>query len=240
MNYKVTLAYDGSKFHGWAIQPNVTTVQQTVINALNKILKEEVKIVGAGRTDAYVHAINQVFSFKTKQDLINMDFKKAMNDQLPNSIRIKSIQVVHDKFNAQHFALNKTYKYVIKTSSYDLFNNDYLYNYNKKINVSLLRKVSKVLLGKHDFLSFSTSELKDTIRTINSITFTKNKDLLIIRINGNGFLRNQVRMMVGSLLDINENKKDINSLRELLSNPKKGSCIRKAPGCGLYLEKINY
>ena len=88
MNYKVTLAYDGSKFHGWAIQPNVTTVQQTVINALNKILKEEVKIVGAGRTDAYVHAINQVFSFKTKQDLINMDFKKAMNDQLPNSIRL--------------------------------------------------------------------------------------------------------------------------------------------------------
>ena len=169
-----------------------------------------------------------------------MNFKKAINDLLPKSIRIKSVKIVNDNFNAQHFALNKTYKYVINTASYDLFNNDYLYNYNKKINVSLLKKASKALLGKHDFLSFSTSELKDTIRIINSISFKKDKNLLIIRINGNGFLRNQVRMIVGSLLDINENKKDKNSLEVLLTNPKKGSCIRKAPGSGLYLEKINY
>ncbi len=241
MTYKVTVSYDGSYFHGWAKQPSHTTVQQTIEEALNRLLNKKIPIYGSGRTDSYVHALNQVFSFSYDGQLMDFDnFVIALNNLLPKSIRIKSIKKINDKFNARFNAKSKTYIYVINQGEFDLFHNDYFYNYNKKINIRKIKKGAKLLIGKHNFLSFSTSTLNDTTRTINYIKISKKQNNVLIKVNGNGFLRNQVRMIVGSLLDFNEDKKTLDDFKNLLKNPQKGSCITKAPGCGLYLYKVEY
>lgn len=157
MTYKVTLSYDGSYYHGWAKQPNDISVQQTIEEALNKLLNKSIKIYGSGRTDAYVHAINQVFSFSYEGKLMNpKNFIISLNNLLPKSIRIKSIKKVNHNFNARFNAIDKTYIYVINENKFNIFTNDYVYNYNKKVNVPLLKKAAKLLIGKHNFLSFST------------------------------------------------------------------------------------
>jgi tRNA pseudouridine38-40 synthase len=112
--------------------------------------------------------------------------------------------------------------------------------YTHNINLPLIKKTAKLFIGKHNFKSFSTSELDDTIRIISSITFQKLNNHLTITIKANGFLRNMVRMIVGALLDVNERKKNIEQIKELLNNPEKGSSITKVKGCGLYLYKVNY
>ncbi|MDE7434066.1 MAG: hypothetical protein K2M43_03045, partial [Mycoplasmoidaceae bacterium] len=152
----------------------------------------------------------------------------------------KTIKLCNDNFDARFNAKLKTYLYVINTGKYNVFLNNYFYNYNKPINISLIRKGAKKLIGTHDFVSFSTSVLEDTTRTIKQINITKKDNLVYIKVVGNGFLRNQVRMIVGSLIDLNESKKSLSDFDKLLNNPKKGSCISKAPGCGLYLLKVSY
>jgi len=155
-------------------------------------------------------------------------------------LHFKKVDIVDEKFSARFNAKDKTYLYVLNTKKFNVFKHNYCYFYSQKIHLYKLRKASKILLGKHNFLSFSTSELDDTIRTINFIKIKKYHDQYLIFINGNGFLRNMVRMIVGCLLDVNENKKSINDLILLLNNPKKGSAITKLNGCGLYLYKVNY
>lgn len=241
MTFKAIVSYDGSFFHGWAKQPNNVTVQQTIEEALHKLLHKKITIYGSGRTDAYVHAINQVFSFSYDGQLMESNnFIVAINNLLPKTIRIKSIEKVNDKFNARFNAKSKTYTYIVNQGEYSIFQNNYFYNYNKKIKISKVKKAAKLLIGKHNFLSFSTSTLEDTIRTINFIKIYKKKERVFFVVNGNGFLRNQVRMIVGSLLDFNEDKKTLDDFQSLLKNPHKGACITKAPGCGLYLFEVQY
>jgi tRNA pseudouridine38-40 synthase len=143
-------------------------------------------------------------------------------------------------FHARFDAKNKTYQYIINNGKYDLFKSKYELFYPGKINLLLLKKGAKLLIGTHDFKSFSTSELNDTTRIINYIKFKKNLNRYYIIINGNGFLRNMVRMIVGALLDLNENKKTLEDFKRLLKEPKKGSAISKAKAGGLYLLKVYY
>lgn len=241
MTFKAIVSYDGSCFHGWAKQPSHNTVQQTIEQALQRLLNKKIAIYGSGRTDAYVHAINQVFSFSYDGALMETsNFIIAINNLLPKTIRIKSIEKVNNKFNARFNAKSKTYVYVVNQGKYSIFENNYFYNYNKRIKIHKIKKSAKLLIGKHNFLSFSTSTLENTTRTINFIKIYKKKNRVFFVINGDGFLRNQVRMIVGSLLDFNEDKKTLNDFDNLLKNPHKGACITKAPGCGLYLYKVEY
>ena len=121
-----------------------------------------------------------------------------------------------------------------------MFKNNYLLNYNKPINLDLWNQAKELFIGTHDFLSFSKSTLANTTRTINEIKILNYKGLIKIYINGNGFLRNMVRMIIGSLIDLNENKKSLSDIKRLISNPKKGSANTLANPCGLYLYKVNY
>lgn len=241
MNYKAIVSYDGTLFHGWAKQKNVRTVQQEIEDLLFKIFNEKINIYGSSRTDAYVHAIGQVFNFKIKNNNLKPNkLIKILNRVKPNDIKFISIKKVNDKFHAQYSAKSKIYEYIVNLGKENVFNNNYVLNYHHKVNLMLLKKVSKLFVGKHDFKSFSRSELENTIRTIHYIKFKKQSNKLIITINGNGFLRNMVRMIIGSLLDVNENKKTIADIKNLLNNPIKGSAITKVLACGLFLKKINY
>jgi tRNA pseudouridine38-40 synthase len=241
MNYKVIVSYDGTSFHGWAKQKDVRTVQQTIEELLSKIFDKKINIEGSGRTDAYVHAIEQVFSFKVKdssfkpQKLLNI-----LNTIKPSDIQFRSIKLVNDKFHARYLAKYKIYHYVINLHKENVFENNYIHNYKHKVDLKLMKKCARLFVGKHDFKSFSRSELTNTTRTIRYIKFKKQNNKLTISICGDGFLRNMVRMIVGSLFDINEGIKQLSDITKLLTHPLKGSAISKAPARGLYLLKVIY
>ena len=241
MNYLVDISYDGSSYHGWAKQKNNGSVQQTIEDSLSRIYQQKINIIGSGRTDAGVHAIHQYFSFyEQKVNLKPNKLIKALNSQLPNSIRINKIKTIVNSFNARYDAKSKTYLYVINIGKFNLFKNKYLLNYNKPIDLVLWKKAIKLFIGNHDFLSFSKSELSNTKRTISDIKIVKSKYIIKVYITGNGFLRNMVRMIIGSLIDLNEHKKSIADIKKLIDNPKKGSAITLASPCGLYLFKVIY
>lgn len=241
MNYLVDISYDGSSYHGWAKQKNNGSVQQTIEDSLSRIYQQKINIIGSGRTDAGVHAIHQYFSFcEQKVNLKPNKLIKALNSQLPNSIRINKIKTIVNSFNARYDAKSKTYLYVINIGKFNLFKNKYLLNYNKPIDLVLWKKAIKLFIGNHDFLSFSKSELSNTKRKISDIKIVKSKYIIKVYITGNGFLRNMVRMIIGSLIDLNEHKKSIADIKKLIDNPKKGSAITLASPCGLYLFKVIY
>jgi tRNA pseudouridine38-40 synthase len=203
------------------------------------MLDEKIYISASGRTDAFVHAHNQVFNFKTKKD-IDSKFRSKLNATLGNNIYIKSIKKVPLEFHARFSAHEKEYIYEICTNKKYQYLNDYLLIYIKPLHMKKIKEASKLLVGTYNFLSFSISEIQDTVRTIKYIKFVRKPNFLIIKINGTGFLRGMVRMLVGTLLDYNENKKTLEDIKFLLDNPKKGSSINKVRAGGLYLNKIKY
>ncbi|MDR2654412.1 MAG: tRNA pseudouridine(38-40) synthase TruA [Mycoplasmataceae bacterium] len=233
-NYRLTISYDGTLFFGWAKQPGLRTVQGIMEEKISTICNEKIHLNASGRTDKYVHALNQVLNFKTKKQFKPKELKKILNNIIDKDIYVKEVTIVDNDFHARFSALNKTYKYVINTK-YDVFQRNYSLYLNYDIDIKKIKKLANFFLNEHDFSSFSTSSLKDNVRTINWIKIKKQKDLIIILINANGFLRSMVRMIVASLLHDDEEK-----IKTLLSNPGKGKSIEKVYGCGLYLLKVNY
>jgi tRNA pseudouridine38-40 synthase len=188
-----------------------------------------------------VHAIEQTFSFKTKKIKLKPSILlQALRSLSPEDIYFKSVCEVDGMFHARFSAHSKIYKYEIDTKNYDVFKNNYVLFYPHKINLKSMKQAAKLLVGKHDFKSFSSSDLEDTIREVYQINFKHTANHLTIIVKANGFLRNMVRMIVGTLLDVNEHKKQLSDINQLLNNPKKGSSISKAKAAGLYLYKVNY
>lgn len=242
MNYKLSLSYNGSKYHGWAIQPDVVTIHGTLNKVLFKLFNITPNINASGRTDAYVHAINQVINLKHDQlNISASDLKNAINSQLPMDIRVNDCIEISDTFHARFHCKNKTYNYLIETrNKFSVMEYEQVYQYNKPIDEKKLKEIMPLFIGTKNFHSFSTSTLDDCIRTVNSINLTWHDSILSISINGDGFLRNMVRMIVGIFLAYNDNLITINDINELFRLPIKGSAKYKAYACGLYLVKVNY
>ena len=241
MNYLIDISYDGSKFHGWAKQLNTYTVQGEIEKILSKIYKQKIYIYGSGRTDTGVHAMHQFFNFHERKIHLNkLQLFNSLNGYFPKTIKVNEIFEVNKKFNARTDARSKTYIYFINTGSFDLFKDNYLLNYNKKINIKKIKDASSLFVGKHNFLSFSKSILENNIRVIKKISIWESQSIVNIEILGTGFLRNMVRMIIGSLIDINENKKEIKDIKKLLNNPLKGSSQSIVSPNGLYLKKVEY
>lgn len=243
MNYKISLRYNGTNYHGWSIQPNNITIQEVIQNSIYSLFGVKDFVLNAsGRTDAYVHAIDQVINLKHKNiNLSSNDLYHALNSKLPNDIRINYVKEVDDKFHARYSAKNKTYVYLIETKpNYSVIHYNNVWQYNKPIDIKKIEIIKNKFVGTHNFLSFSTSQLQDTIRTINYINVQKMDTIIKIEINGDGFLRSMVRMIVGCFINYIEGKITINDIDNLFNNPKKGSSQLKVPGCGLYLYKVNY
>ncbi len=241
MNYLIDISYDGSKFHGWAKQLNAYTVQGEIEKILSKIYREKICIFGSGRTDMGVHALHQFFNFHEKKIHLNkLQLFNSLNGYFPKTIKVNKIFVVDKKFNARTSAKSKTYIYYINTSAFDLFKDNYLLNYNKEINIKKIKDASNLFMGKHNFLSFSKSTLENNVRIIKKISIWKSKSIVNIEISGTGFLRSMVRMIIGSLIDVNENKKGIKDIKNLLNNPSKGSSQSIVSPNGLYLKKVEY
>lgn len=239
-NFKVNLSYDGTSFSGWAKQNNVRTIQGEIENTLSEIFETKITIFGSGRTDKYVHAVDQCFNFKAQTNIPFNFLKTVINSKLPSDIRINKISIVDNLFHARFSIISKTYLYKINIGKFNLFEQNHIYQYCKNIDLAKIKRIVPLFIGKKDFLSFSTSEVENSIREIKRFSINKQDDYIFIKITGNGFLRNMVRMIVACLLNYNDDKISIENIIDLFENPKKGRSISKAPGCGLYLYKTNY
>ncbi len=240
MRYKVTISYDGTNYHGFQKQKNAHTIEAEINDALFKIHKHDIKIIASGRTDKGVHALGQVFHFDSNLDMTTNQFKRALNSHLPEDIRILEVSLVSGDFNARHSAIKKTYKYVIN-KEYDLFNRNHELYYPYKLDIELLEKALKKFIGTHDFFGFA-GYVKDkpTIKEIYEAYLIVEGSKIILTFTGNGFLKYMVRKMVGTLLDIATNKKDISVIDEIFKTKDRNLSGKTINPEGLYLVKVYY
>lgn len=240
---KVTISYDGSIYSGWQRQENALSVQEVVENAIEQIVGEKIKIYSSGRTDEGVHAIGQVFHFDDISTIPTTKFYLALNSKLPQDIVAVKSEEVEDNFNARYDAKKKTYLYKMYFGDVDLpFERKYKLRIDKNINVELMNKGAKYLVGVHDFVGFSStgSIVSSTIRQIYDVSFQKVENELHMRICGNGFLYNMVRIIVGTLIDIGNGKYPPNQIEKVLEQKERSLAGKTAKSIGLYLESVEY
>ncbi|MFA5719459.1 MAG: tRNA pseudouridine(38-40) synthase TruA [Acholeplasmataceae bacterium] len=240
MRYKVTLSYDGTHYHGFQKQQNSHSIEAEINQALFKIHKKPIKIIASGRTDKGVHALGQVFDFKSHLKMTCEQFKKALNSYLPKDIYIKEVEVVSDHFNARHSAVKKTYKYIIN-QEFDVFKRSHELYYPYKIDIALLKEATKSFIGTHDFYGFA-GYVKDkpTIKTIYDANVVVDQSRIIITFIGNGFLKYMVRKMVGTILDISSGKKPLSIIDTIFETKDRNLCGKTINPEGLYLVEVDY
>lgn len=246
MRFLMTFSYDGSKYSGFQKQPNGLTIQDKLEQALTSINGgDSVSISASGRTDAGVHAINQKAHFDLKTKITCDNLKKAINSLIPNDIYVKDVVTVKDDFHARFDVRAKEYIYKINMGEYDPIFKDYIFQYNKKLDVVEMERALKYIEGTHDFKSFTSGDdvRDDYVRTIiqtNLIRDLKNVNMITISFLGTGFMRYMVRNLVGTLIQIGEGKyksTDIIDILEAKDRRKAGMC---ADACGLYLKDVFY
>ena len=240
MRYLVSLSYDGSKFHGFQRLNNHLSVQEEVEKALSKINKSVVVVKGAGRTDRGVHALGQCISFDLNINIDVENLKEALNSLLKPSIYVNYCKEVSNDFHARFDCQEKTYQYIINLGEYNPIDNDYIYNYNYKLNIHKMKEASKYLLGAHSYKAFTSGERTNYNSIINKIKIQKKKDILLITFKGKSFYRYMIRNMVGALILVGENKQEPEIIKTMLEKNKKVVNYITVPASGLYLVDIKY
>ena len=242
----MTFAYDGSKYNGYQKQPRMKTIQGELEGALKQLnAGKSVSVVASGRTDAGVHAYNQRAHFDMDTKITPEKMKQAVNSLIPDDIYVKKIFEVDENFHARFDVKAKEYIYKINMGTYNPIEKDYVFQYNKKLDISEMERALKYLEGTHDFRSFVKidEEKDDYTRTIVQTTLIrdmKNVNQITISILGTGFMRYMVRNIVGMLIEIGEGKyksEEIINILKAKDRTKAGIC---APACGLYLRDVYY
>jgi len=261
-NLKITLAYDGAEFHGWQIQPGLPTVQGTLADCVKRLTGEDVLPQGSGRTDAGVHALAQVASVRLESPIPEPNLVIALNDVLPSSVRINSIEVVNDSFHARHSAKAKTYRYrIYRDDICPPFLARYVYHDPYPLNEEALMRSSEHVVGKHDFTSFAASDPErsariaesqqeteeattlqgvSNVRTIHSSQWVRTDEELTYTVRGDGFLHHMVRNLVGTFLQVGKGALQINDVPRILQARDRSAAGPTAPACGLYLVGVEY
>lgn len=240
-NIRLSIAYDGSSFFGFQIQPNVPTVQGVLEATLSKIIRENIEVIGAGRTDAGVHAINQVVNFKTNSNIPIDKIVLALNSLLPDSIIVKNGEEVPLDFHSRFSARSRSYIYLIYTSSYPSpFLRNYAWYLRDKPDTERISNVLNIFKGRKDFTSFSKSNGENPIREIYDISLIDKDPFLIFYIKANGFLRGMVRLIVKALIDVGYGALDREDISSILESRKRGMIKGIAPPGGLYLYSVEY
>ena len=253
--WKLVLAYDGTEFHGWQVQPDCVTVQGELRDAIARITGEEVLPQGSGRTDAGVHALGQVASFALAAPIPGANLARALNRALPASIRVLSATRENSDFHARHSALAKTYEYrVFRGEICPPWLARYVYTLNAPLDVEAMQRAAVLVCGEHDFTSFAATDPDRLERDFNSTGEVSNvrrlhtsqwaqdaeNDLLIYRVRGNGFLHHMVRNLVGTFLEVgrgNLSETEIPAILEFRARERAGPT---APARGLYLVNVEY
>ena len=239
----IQLSFKGTLYHGWQIQPNANTVQQTITDALSKILNEQIQITGAGRTDTGVHARCFYAHFESKTDLSARTWKLVfqLNGILPDDISIQRIFKVESDIHARFSAISRTYKYYTSKVK-DPFAKDFEYAYYGPLLVKPMEEAAKVLFEYSDFTSFSKlhTQTGNNICKISEAYWQVNGDKLIFTISANRFLRNMVRAIVGTMLQIGSGKISPEDIHEIIKKADRSAAGPSAPAQGLFLTNIEY
>lgn len=242
MNYKVTIAFDGSAYKGWQSQKNAITVQQVMTETAERFFTAEASVTGCSRTDSGVHAENYVCNIKTDRAIPEDAVVRGMNSFLPSSIAVKKCEIVDDGFHARYNAVSKEYHYKILNSSVpDPFLSGRAYFLSAKLDVEKMAADARLIEGTHNFASFmaSGSKIVDPTRTVYKTSVTKDGDLITFSISADGFLYNMVRIIVGTLVDLNLGRTPL-TMTEIIEAQDRSKAGFTASPDGLVLYQVNY
>ena len=241
MRYFLDISYKGTNYHGWQIQPTAITIQEEIEKAFSTILREEIKITASGRTDAGVHATQQIVHIDCNTEIDNEKFEFKINSFLPNDFSINSIRRVKDDAHARFDAQDRTYHYFINKNKSPFAKGLSWYN-RKNLDVEMMNKAASHLLYFQDFTSFSKVNT-DTPHNLCDIKFAKwewKGEQLVFTITANRFLRGMVRAVVGTLVDVGVGKLSVDEFKDVIKKEDRGEASSNAPAEGLYLAIINY
>jgi len=241
-NIKLSVAYDGTRYKGFQrLSDNDNTIQNKIETCLSRLLDEEILVIGASRTDAGVHALDQIVNFQIKNEMNITEMQFNINKYLPEDIIIREIEEVPLNFHSRYWIEKKTYIYRIHTDRIPpLFERRFVYNLGKQLDVDKMKEASKLLIGKKDFLGFSKKNMKkSSVRNIYDIEFISTDTELQIFFTADGFLYNMVRIIVGTLIEIGIGQREINSINEIFLNGIRAEAGYLVPASGLFLYK-NY
>ena len=242
-NLLLTLRYNGTAFHGWQVQPNGATVQQELCNALKKLSGNDENIIGCSRTDAGVHANMFCCNVRTECNVATEKIPDALNFYLPPEIAVYDCKDVGFDFHARYDCKGKEYVYLIYNGKYrnPFYDNKAMF-YPYEIDAEMLDIEAKSFIGTHDFSAFCSAgtDIEDKVREIYDCSVTRNGDLIEIRVSGNGFLYNMVRIIVGTLLGIQKGKIEKGGIPEILESRNRENAGVTAEPHGLYLNKVFY
>ena len=240
---KLTIEYDGTEYHGWQVQPNVRTVQGVMEGKLAQITGERVRLIASSRTDAGVHALGQVANFKTQSSLDARSFLNALNSLLPEDIRIKEVEEVDESFHARFGARGKMYEYRIFNGEVPSpFYRHFSWFIRGTLDLARMREAAMKLVGRHDFSSFCSSGSMHVtpIREIYGINVGGRGGIVFIRIEANAFLKQMVRNIVGTLVDVGRRKLTPSQFGRILEARDRQRAGIAAPARGLFLVRVNY
>lgn len=242
-NVRLLIEYDGTNYVGWQWQKNGKTVQETLSNAIEQVVQETIKIHGAGRTDAGVHALGQVANFKTTSAIPSERLLYAINFYLPQDIAVKEVMDMPESFHAQFCAKSKVYQYTLFNDwTRTPLNRNICYVCGLHLDIDTMIKATKYLIGTHDFTSFTTKALceKNRIRTIKKLDVKKDGKYIYFTVEADGFLYNMVRTIVGTLIEIGRGKIATESMKDILDARDRKSAGPTAPAKGLCLMEVRY
>ena len=244
MRFLLKFSYDGSKYCGYQIQPGLNTIQECLETAVSKVNNGIRKSIhSSGRTDKGVHALKQYAHVDMDIDITPKKLKRALNSNLPDDIHIIDVSFVNDNFHARYNVISKKYEYYINLGEYNPIERNYVFQYNYELDVDKMNDAIKVFLGCHDFRAFVTDskEKENCVRNITSAYIEKiGNDKIKFSFEGNGFLRYQIRNMVGILICVGENKISTEDVEKILLSKDRSKFGKTAPANGLYLVDVKY
>ena len=241
--FKVVLEYDGTHYSGWQRQLNQPTIQAAVEDALAAIAQTRLTVVGAGRTDAGVHALGQVASFRTDRGLSQREWLRALNAHLPADISALAVEPVSDDFHARYSAKGKLYEYhVMNRSERAPLLRERAWTVYKPLNVAAMTEAAACLVGSHDFSSFETAptDNENPQCRLQQLDLRRQGELIILSFYADRFLKQMVRSMVGTLVEVGQGRRTAADMHRVLSARARAAAGRTAPAHGLYLVRVDY
>lgn len=243
-NIKMTIEYDGSRYLGWQrLGDSDKTIQGKIETIVSNMIGSEIEIVGSGRTDAGTHAHGQVANFKAETNMTLAAMQEHLNRYLPRDIVVKELEEVAERFHSRYHATGKTYSYYIWNSKIPTaFHRNHSFHVTDELDRTALEAACQKLIGRYDFLGFSSlkKSKKSTVRTINSITITNDGPLFRFTFNGEGFLYNQIRIMMGTILEIGAGKRTLDSIDAVFASGIRSQAGETVPAYGLFLDEVFY
>ena len=242
-NLKLILEYDGTAYHGWQVQPGLPTIQGVLQEMAKRISGEEVRITGAGRTDAGVHALGQVANFRTRKEVTPDRWQRAFNGLLPADIVVRCVEIVPVEFEARRSAKDKTYRYTILNAPHpSALERHCLLHISDPLDVTRMAEAAATLVGEHDFSAFRAADgnVHHSVRQIYEARFVTEESRLHFVVRGNGFLKHMIRIVVGTLLDVGRGKLGLDRFRDILHSRDRQQAGKTAPSHGLCLMQVDY